>query len=101
MIFLVLNLNAVMSVIAAVPSAVVSAVSALFSFTDAQTLIDTQIVACRVVRRLSNYTNKGPEMFTYVIGHDRIGLTSDGFVLVPHKDPHSSFTLDSVVLTSR
>lgn len=46
-IFLVLNLNAVMSVIAAVPSAVVST-----------------IVSCRVVRRLSNYTNKGPEMFT-------------------------------------
>ncbi|THH19340.1 hypothetical protein EW146_g1796 [Bondarzewia mesenterica] len=48
-VFMGLNLNAVMSVIADVPSAVVST-----------------IVACRVVRRLTNYNSKGAEMFTCV-----------------------------------
>ncbi|KAJ8507690.1 hypothetical protein ONZ45_g9972 [Pleurotus djamor] len=45
-IFMKLNLNPVMSIIANVPAAIVST-----------------IVACRAVRRLNNYTNKGPEVF--------------------------------------
>ncbi|KAH7912383.1 hypothetical protein BJ138DRAFT_801847 [Hygrophoropsis aurantiaca] len=45
-IFMLLNLNAVMSIIANVPAAIAST-----------------IVACRVVRRLTNYTSQGPEVF--------------------------------------
>ncbi|KAH9478729.1 hypothetical protein JR316_0009189 [Psilocybe cubensis] len=45
-IFMLLNLNPVMSIIANVPAAIAST-----------------IVACRVVRRLSNYTSRGAEMF--------------------------------------
>jgi len=44
--FMLLNLNPVMSIIANVPAAVVST-----------------IVACRVVRRLSNFTSQGVEVF--------------------------------------
>ncbi|TFL04719.1 hypothetical protein BDV98DRAFT_525028 [Pterulicium gracile] len=44
--FMVLNLNAVMSIIANVPAAIAST-----------------IVACRVVRRLANFTSQGPEVF--------------------------------------
>jgi len=44
--FMLLDLNPVMSIIANVPAAIVST-----------------IVACRIVRRLSNYTSRGPEMF--------------------------------------
>jgi len=46
-IFMLLNLNAVMSIIANVPAAIAST-----------------IVACRVVRRLSNFTFQGPEQFS-------------------------------------
>ncbi|KAF8843884.1 hypothetical protein BDN67DRAFT_896047 [Paxillus ammoniavirescens] len=46
-IFMLLNLNAVMSIIANVPAAIAST-----------------IVACRAVRRLTNFTNPGPELFT-------------------------------------
>ncbi|KAF9051500.1 hypothetical protein BJ165DRAFT_1591447 [Panaeolus papilionaceus] len=45
-IFMLLNLNPVMSIIANVPAAIAST-----------------IVACRIVRRLSNFTSQGPEMF--------------------------------------
>ncbi|KAI0918715.1 hypothetical protein AcV5_002633 [Taiwanofungus camphoratus] len=45
-IFMLLNLNPVMSIIANVPAAIAST-----------------IVACRVVRRLSNYTSPGVELF--------------------------------------
>ncbi|OBZ67498.1 hypothetical protein A0H81_12727 [Grifola frondosa] len=45
-IFMLINLNAVMSIIANVPAAVAST-----------------IVACRVVRRLTNYTTEGAELF--------------------------------------
>ncbi|GBE83844.1 hypothetical protein BKA93DRAFT_365294 [Sparassis latifolia] len=45
-IFMLLNLNAVMSIIANVPAAIAST-----------------IVACRAVRRLSNYTTEGAEVF--------------------------------------
>lgn len=46
-VFMVLNLNSIMNVIFNVPAAIAST-----------------IVACRVVRRLSNFTNQGPEVFT-------------------------------------
>lgn len=45
-IFMLLNLNAIMSIIANVPAAIAST-----------------IVACRIVRRLNNFTSQGPEMF--------------------------------------
>lgn len=45
-IFMLLNLNAVMSIIANVPAAIASS-----------------IVACRAVRRLTNYTSQGAEVF--------------------------------------
>ncbi|KAJ7100004.1 hypothetical protein B0H15DRAFT_771066 [Mycena belliarum] len=45
-IFMLLNLNAVMSIIANVPAAIAST-----------------IVACRAVRRLANYTSPGAQMF--------------------------------------
>ncbi|KXN86498.1 hypothetical protein AN958_09970 [Leucoagaricus sp. SymC.cos] len=45
-IFMLLDLNAVMSIIANVPAAIAST-----------------IVACRVVRRLNRFTSQGPEMF--------------------------------------
>ncbi|KAH7887017.1 hypothetical protein F5I97DRAFT_2020529 [Phlebopus sp. FC_14] len=50
-IFMLLNLNAVMSIIANVPAA-----------------IACTIVACRVVRRLTNFTARGPELFTTTAG---------------------------------
>ncbi|PSR72187.1 hypothetical protein PHLCEN_2v11944 [Hermanssonia centrifuga] len=46
-IFMLLNLNAVMSIIANVPAAIAST-----------------IVACRAVRRLTNYTSQGAEIFS-------------------------------------
>jgi len=45
-VFMLLNLNAVMSIIANVPAAIAST-----------------IVACRAVRRLTNYTSQGAEVF--------------------------------------
>jgi len=49
--FMLLNLNAVMSIIANVPAAIVST-----------------IAACRVVRRLHNYTSEGVEVFASTQG---------------------------------
>lgn len=46
---MLLDLNAVMSIIANVPAAIAST-----------------IVACRAVRRLTNYTTRGAEVFAYV-----------------------------------
>jgi len=43
---MLLNLNGVMSIVANVPAAIAST-----------------IVACRAVRRLTNYTSQGPEVF--------------------------------------
>ncbi|KAJ7060973.1 hypothetical protein C8F01DRAFT_1141426 [Mycena amicta] len=51
-IFMLLNLNAVMSIIANVPAAIAST-----------------IVACRAVRRLSNYSQTGAQMFGGGGGH--------------------------------
>lgn len=48
-VFMVLNLNPVMSIIFNVPAAIAST-----------------IVASRAVRRLTKFTNKGPEVFSLV-----------------------------------
>lgn len=66
-IFMLLNLNAVMSIIANVPAAIASTVRLLracFSMLYQSPL--SQIVACRAVRRLSNYTSTGVEVYGYV-----------------------------------
>ncbi|KAI0370506.1 hypothetical protein BV20DRAFT_1073819 [Pilatotrama ljubarskyi] len=63
-IFMMLNLNAVMSIIANVPAAIASTVRDILTppvHTDFSH--NSQIVACRVVRRLSNYTIEGAELF--------------------------------------
>jgi len=59
-VFMLVNLNSIMSVIFNVPAAVAST-----------------IVACRAVRRLTNYSANGPEMFvTSASSHNRPGGTS-------------------------
>ncbi|KAH9833300.1 uncharacterized protein C8Q71DRAFT_713003 [Rhodofomes roseus] len=50
--FMVLNLNAIMAIIFNVPAAIAST-----------------IVACRAVRRLSNFANNGPEIYTTSASH--------------------------------
>jgi len=60
-IFMLLNLNAVMSIIANVPAAIAST-----------------IVACRVVRRLSNFSTNGPEMFSSTAQGSTIAFRSGG-----------------------
>ncbi|KAH9852217.1 hypothetical protein C2E23DRAFT_859930 [Lenzites betulinus] len=56
-VFIMLNLNAIMSVIFNVPAAIFST-----------------IVACRAVRRLTNFSTKGPEVFSSGTGHSfRVG----------------------------
>lgn len=60
-----LNLNAIMSVIFNVPAAIFSTVSALSHFSVFARIIDNplpQIVACRAVRRLTNFSTRGPEV---------------------------------------
>jgi hypothetical protein len=66
---MLLDLNGVMSIIANVPAAIASTVSSSIH----TTVFDPdppppppQIVACRAVRRLTNYTSQGPEVFAYV-----------------------------------
>ncbi|OJT08115.1 hypothetical protein TRAPUB_970 [Trametes pubescens] len=51
-VFIMLNLNAIMSVIFNVPAAIFST-----------------IVACRAVRRLTNFSTRGPEVFSSGTGH--------------------------------
>ena len=63
---MLLNLNAVMSIIANVPAAIASTVSHFPEHTSAHLTSLSQIVACRVVRRLSNYTSPGVEVYGYV-----------------------------------
>ncbi|KAF8068973.1 hypothetical protein FPV67DRAFT_1652344 [Lyophyllum atratum] len=60
-IFMLLNLNPVMSIIANVPAAIAST-----------------IVACRAVRRLSNYTSKGPEVFATTTQGSTLAFRSGG-----------------------
>jgi len=60
---MVLNLNQIMSIIFNVPAAVISTVSTSLSEYVPLTRPSTwQIVACRAVRRLSNFTYDGPEI---------------------------------------
>ena len=65
---MLLDLNGVMSIIANVPAAIASTVSSSIHTTvfDSDPLPPPQIVACRAVRRLTNYTSQGPEVFAYV-----------------------------------
>jgi hypothetical protein len=64
---MLLNLNPVMSIIANVPAAIVSTVRSCFHFVRLSWICFPQIVACRIVRRLSNFTSQGPEIFAYVL----------------------------------
>jgi hypothetical protein len=65
-VFMLLDLNAVMSIIANVPAAIASTVS-YHNHLDAISHISVeQIVACRAVRRLTQYTSQGPEIFRCV-----------------------------------
>jgi hypothetical protein len=62
---MVLNLNAVMSVIFNVPAAIASTVSLLqifVVFSSKPTRFMIQIVASRAVRRLQNFSFNGPEV---------------------------------------
>lgn len=68
---MLMNLNAVMSIIANVPAAIASTVCGVFPHMSFCPLTTShQIVACRVVRRLTNYTTEGAEVFGYVFGTD-------------------------------
>ena len=63
-VFMLLNLNPVMSIIANVPSAIASTVKHLQLGPGVHSyILIEQIVACRAVRRLTQYTNQGPELF--------------------------------------
>lgn len=67
-VFMLLNLNSIMSVIFNVPAAIASTVSPFFFSLPSRVLIIIliialgQIVACRAVRRLTNYSVNGPEL---------------------------------------
>ena len=69
-VFMLLNLNPIMSIIANVPAAVASTVRisipiilVLYSWLLHENL--QQIVACRVVRRLNNFAYTGPDLYPY------------------------------------
>jgi hypothetical protein len=59
---MILNLNAVMSIIANVPAAIVSTVR-LPTILPSPQLTPSQIAASRIVRRLHNYSSEGAEVF--------------------------------------
>ena len=59
---MILNLNAVMSIIANVPAAIVSTVRLLMNLLP-RYLTSRQIAASRIVRRLHNYSSEGAEVF--------------------------------------
>jgi hypothetical protein len=64
---MLLNLNGVMSIIANVPAAIASTVSGSMGWAPCSSdHLPPQIVACRTVRRLTNYTSQGPEVFACV-----------------------------------
>jgi hypothetical protein len=65
---MLLNLNPIMSIIFNVPAAIAATVRAVLRRTRSLKLkyMFVQIVASRTVRRLSNFTSSGPEMFKYV-----------------------------------
>lgn len=98
-IFMLVNLNAVLSIIANVPAAIASTVCAnvvLRMYAN----IHFQIVACRVVRRLTNFTSQGPEVFTYVFSPFVCSLPypcSSYTVLPRARHSHSGATLAQIV----
>ncbi|KAF8191814.1 hypothetical protein BJ912DRAFT_849235 [Pholiota molesta] len=59
-IFMLMNLNPVMSIIANVPAAIISS-----------------IVACRIVRRLSNFSNNGAQTFPVTTGGSTIAFRTN------------------------
>lgn len=61
-VFMLMNLNAIMSVIFNVPAAVASTVRPSVSYHTHHTAHCLQIVACRAVRRLSKWSSAGPEV---------------------------------------
>ena len=62
-VFIALNLNLIMNIMFSVPAAVISTVSTSLSEYVPLTRPSTwQIVACRAVRRLTNFTYDGPEI---------------------------------------
>ncbi|KAF7351426.1 hypothetical protein MSAN_01574600 [Mycena sanguinolenta] len=63
-IFMLLDLNAVMSIIANVPAAIASTVRPFLVLVPLILIYLAKIVACRAVRRLANYSTTGAEMFT-------------------------------------
>lgn len=65
-VFMLLDLNAVMSIIANVPAAIASTVKHHNQLNAISHILAEQIVACRAVRRLTQYTSQGPEMFRCV-----------------------------------
>ncbi|KAH9934540.1 uncharacterized protein BXZ73DRAFT_45839 [Epithele typhae] len=66
-VFILLNLNAILSVIFNIPAAIFST-----------------IVACRAVRRLNNFATKGPEIFSST-GHSFRAAPTAGNVVAPTK----------------
>ncbi|KAF9010225.1 hypothetical protein BDQ17DRAFT_1347770 [Cyathus striatus] len=78
-IFMLLNLNPVMSIIANVPAAICST-----------------IVACRVVRRLSRFTSKGPEVFASTTQGSTLAFRSNGSAGIrPPKMPAVHVQMDT------
>ncbi|KAF9467908.1 hypothetical protein BDZ94DRAFT_1305083 [Collybia nuda] len=67
-VFMLLNLNPVMSIIANVPAAIAST-----------------IVACRAVRRLTQYTSKGPEVFATTTQGSTLAFRSGGGTILRPK----------------
>ena len=63
-VFMLLNLNQIMSVIFNVPAAVFSTVCSFLFLLKSRSLTwwCIKIVACRAVRRLTNFSYDGPEM---------------------------------------
>ena len=67
-VFMVLNLNQIMSIIFNVPAIVISTVSTSLSGCVPLTSPSTwQIAACRAVRRLTNFTYDGPAIILWVL----------------------------------
>jgi hypothetical protein len=67
-VFIVLNLNQIMNSMFTVPAGVISTVStSLSEYVPLMRRTTWQIVACRAVRRLTNFTYEGPEMILWVL----------------------------------
>jgi len=74
-VFIVLNINKIMSLIFNTPAAVISTVStSLSEYVPLKRPSTCQIVACRAVRRLTNFTYDGPKITWSVLLSQRIML---------------------------